>query len=482
MPSQLYWTLKEGKTLLELYSSLRPGEVMVLMIISMLGVLHQGIYIGSIWRKRKESFFEIFILLHLIVISVILRELNSAIGSSNILLMGYKNIRWFLGIILVGFAIYIYREKEEKNLLLASILVLVSLPINENLPYGFYSLLFILSLILLTARGMVLYLGEKKKQKIKISKNSIKEALDTQENGILFMEDNGNILLFNKSILYLMKEITGGYFRNGNLFWERLLELEEKPTYYIEEKNLLNLRLEDKSWQFTKKEINYKKKKVFQITAVDVTEEEDINQELIFYDNQLKKQHQDFKRALDKIQELRKEEAISRFWEYIHGTLGHYLSIIQRILKQKPIEVEDLKASMKSMNQDLRAIREVEPEKTYQDMVETFQALGIKLHRKGSLPEDKDISNLFIDIIREGINNAIRHGQSENIDIYLNEKDKRNTLVISNDGEPLREEIKWGGGLKNIKKRVEDLGGQVGVFLQPEFTLFIEVPSIPQKV
>lgn len=67
-------------------------------------------------------------------------------------------------------------------------------------------------------------------------------------------------------------------------------------------------------------------------------------------------------------------------------------------------------------------------------------------------------------IIQELINNSIKHGQAENIDINFNEKDQELNLNYRDDGIGFSTEVfeeKKGLGMKNIESRVELLNGDL---------------------
>lgn len=67
-------------------------------------------------------------------------------------------------------------------------------------------------------------------------------------------------------------------------------------------------------------------------------------------------------------------------------------------------------------------------------------------------------------IIQELINNSIKHGQAENIDINFNEKDQELNLNYRDNGIGFSTEVfeeKKGLGMKNIESRVELLNGDL---------------------
>ncbi len=468
--------------MIELYSTLNPNLVLGLLMLSVLGVAVQSLYHLTIWEGRLEKIFEGFVLLHLIIISLSLRRLNAGISSFFVKEEIYFHIRWTIGIVLLLAGLYIVTKKKERYIYTAIPLIIMSLPSLIRLPYGVYSYTFTISLILFIIRGGKYYSLEKNKRENMISPHSIKEALDTQQGGISFVEKGGNILLINSQMLILMKAITGRYYRNGERFWEDLKDKPIEKHYYTSlMEDRLIWKLENSSWLFQRKKIEYKGKEIYQIIATDVTEQETINQQLKEYGKALKDQQNQLKTTLQNIEDLRREEAISRSWEHIHGVLGQHISILERSLSQEPgSNHKSLLSIVDNLKKDLQDIREEQPEDIYQGMKTSFASLNIGLHRKGSLPQDERLAHFYIEIIREGINNALRHGNAQNIYISIEDEEKH-ILTLTNDGDLPREIISWGGGLTNIAHKVKDLEGTIKIDTRPGFKLLVEIPKNQSK-
>ncbi len=89
----------------------------------------------------------------------------------------------------------------------------------------------------------------------------------------------------------------------------------------------------------------------------------------------------------------------------------------------------------------------------------------------GELPEDADQGQLFADIAREAVSNAVRHGFASRITIRL----ESNKLIITDNGRGASGEIKEGGGLSGMRRRLEQMGGKLTVNSLPEFKVVAEL-------
>ena len=93
--------------------------------------------------------------------------------------------------------------------------------------------------------------------------------------------------------------------------------------------------------------------------------------------------------------------------------------------------------------------------------------------------EDPVLARKVVEIIREAVTNAVRHGGAENIYITIEGTDKVR-LIIENDGQALSGEIRWGGGLHSIQRRVEEAAGRLLIESDPRFRIIVELMKIEE--
>ena len=75
------------------------------------------------------------------------------------------------------------------------------------------------------------------------------------------------------------------------------------------------------------------------------------------------------------------------------------------------------------------------------------------------------------------LNNAIQYAKATEISANIWENEGSYTVVIRNNGKPPEREITEGGGLTNLRLRVENSGGKMTVQSVPRFSLAIEIPK-----
>lgn len=466
----------------EIYSTLNPSFVVILLMFSVFAMVFQAFYLFLMSLGDKVSIaFEALLCLYLLHISYMLRMVNTGIGSFTILYKENKIIGYMLAFFMVSIGLYIFIRERKKHVLMGIVLLPTVLPLMGRMPYKVHTFCLVLSLLLLLARAAVHLIMEFKKRKREISEYSVKEALDSQHNGILFAEKDGNILLINRKMINLMQELTGKNFRSAENFWDTLSAKESKYHNNNDSKtrDTFICTSDNHSWQFCRKEISYKRKMIYQITAVDVTEQESINKKLVVYGEQLREQQDRLKTTLLNLEELCQEEAIGRSWDQVHGVLGQHISILQRLLNKKSIpEKKLLSMKIKELLGALDFEKEKNPKEEYKEILSAFTSLGIDLFIEGELPEDIRIASLFVEAVREGISNAIRHGQAHSIQIKFTEHEDY-TLSITNKGKKAPfSTLVWGGGFTTIDRKVRELGGIFSVDAESDFTLKILISKL----
>ncbi len=467
-----------------LYRYFDQNILLFLLFLSLMGVVLQALYVSSIVFHRLLKSFEFLLLLYLAAVSVLLRHINSELADSMLVLWEYEH--WFslLAFVISVWGIFVY-AKTRRLLVPAGIgLVLLNMPASERVIGRFYGFYFVLSLALLILRAGISYYAERQRQETEITEYSVKEALDAQHSGILFAEKNGNIRLINRQMLALMRDLTGGNSRNAEKFWERLPGLTKdwyRPSAEEGAEQYLVETPRREVWQFVRKSFWLRGQETYQIIATDVTEQESITRQLKAYQAQLEAQKSRLQAALANLEELRQQEALSRMWNHVHDVLGQRISILQRELSnKKSVDYTLLQAQIDNLLTDLNFPEEEEPLQGYRDIINAFLPLGIRFHTQGQLPEDPVLAQKVVEIIREAVTNAVRHGGAENIYIQIEQTDKIR-LTIENDGRPATGEIRWGGGLRAIQRRVEESAGKLAIQAEPRFQLSVELPQAEKE-
>ncbi len=89
------------------------------------------------------------------------------------------------------------------------------------------------------------------------------------------------------------------------------------------------------------------------------------------------------------------------------------------------------------------------------------------------------MAKVFFEIIREATTNAIRHANSSKIYIKINETLEETNMTITNDGKKPNEFITENQGIKDMRRKVNSIGGIFYISTVPEFSVNVQIRNDP---
>lgn len=96
---------------------------------------------------------------------------------------------------------------------------------------------------------------------------------------------------------------------------------------------------------------------------------------------------------------------------------------------------------------------------------------------------DKEITNFtlrknIVLICKEALNNIAKYSKATQVKLILNKKDNHYHLIISDNGIGFNQEETKGNGLRNMRKRVEEMNGNFEIFTEKGTIIIINIPII----
>jgi len=314
-----------------------------------------------------------------------------------------------------------------------------------------------------------------------LSAISVKTAIDSLHTGVLFSERKGYILLSNARMQRLMTVISGKVSRNGNRFYDLLQAGDVQPGC---EKRELEMQLvyllpDHSAWMFTRTELNIRGKSYFQLTAADITERWDLTMRLRQQEDKLKQRSEEISETIANLHILSHEIETQKAKMRAHDILGERLTLLLRAIQSEQALDHDLLRSLShGLIDELKTVQSAPtPQDALDSLREMFSAIGVGVEISGELPRDNAIARLFADISREAVTNAVKHGFATKVDIQMNSSGDGYHLEISDNGFATSGDIKEGGGLSGMKRRLESFAGVLSVRTKPHFTLTIHLPD-----
>jgi signal transduction histidine kinase len=164
--------------------------------------------------------------------------------------------------------------------------------------------------------------------------------------------------------------------------------------------------------------------------------------------------------------------------------LGQRLSFILRTIRSgATVDKALLRSLSDGLLEELKKEKDAPtPKDELNSLAQALASIGVAFDFVGDLPDAQEDAKLMMNIIREAVTNAVRHGFATVITATIEEDEKGHLLTVTNDGQLPARPITDGGGLTGMKKRLEPYGGTLMIELDTCFTLKARLPKGSQDV
>lgn len=182
----------------------------------------------------------------------------------------------------------------------------------------------------------------------------------------------------------------------------------------------------------------------------------------------------------------------SRIAREIHDHVGHLLSrcLLQvgALLVTKPHGPHQESLTMikdtlaQAMEQIRKSVHDLHAESfelrtQVEALVQEFTFCPIRLDYRLEREPSKDIAYCFLAVIKEGLNNIMRHSGATQATLMLLEHPALYQLILQDNGAGARPDTGQGLGLKSMLERVQTLQGQMTIDQEGGFRIFISIPK-----
>ena len=440
----------------------------------------------SLFRSRQSSLWlvdislEILILLQLLMLSVMHGQVVQAGIMGLVMFQDFGTMRTVLlaaiaSVSLIG-AVAGKKPKTAYCIALAG----MTHPILEHSQGAVFPSLFLLALVLWTWRGISIAFKQHRWMKEELSAMSIRSAMDHLGTGVMFCEENGYIVLVNVEMQRVMMELTGKIHRNGKHFSDLISsgDVEEGwKAQFFQGQNVC-IYQDGSAWVFGTVELTIGKRKYLQITATDITERWKLIDLLQWRNEELLQRQLDLSRTIENLNVLTKEIEMQKAKMRVHDVLSERLTLLIRTVRgEHDTDHRLLLHHMQGLMEDLKAVQSTpSPADELDSIVETFAYVGVDVLVNEKLPVDSEAALIVVDVIREAVSNAVRHGFATEVYVEIDHGESMCVINITDNGYAPEGEVAEGGGILGMRNRVESLGGEVSVAFSPRFELRVVLP------
>ena len=304
--------------------------------------------------------------------------------------------------------------------------------------------------------------------------NAIKESFDRLPTAVCFFDRSGGIVLCNRQMYRLSQ-----YLLNSDMqYLEELQKALASPP-----KGIMPIASTENTyrfpdglvWKFEKAAVTDRYGETYiQLTAADVTALHRALEQLAEDNRRLEQDAEKLRRLSENVAAVAREREQLAAKSAMHDSLAACITVTKQYLA----------GDLGGINADV-VLREWEKSIVFRDaerlpareaLYESADSSGVAIRIRGTEPAG-GAADLMYAAMQVCLSNAIQYAQATELVTNIWEDGDRYTVLIRNNGRPPEKTITEGGGLSNLRRRIERIGGTMTVQSLPEFALVIGIPN-----
>lgn len=301
-----------------------------------------------------------------------------------------------------------------------------------------------------------------------LNKDSVIEAVNNMECGLLYSDGNGKIVLSNRKMLRLVRIFSEKRIVDAEELWRSIISFEKNDKARRIDFTMWPafLLTSGEVWSFQRSVISDSDKRYMEIVARNVTalyqkriDIESSIEELSLLQNRLGD-------VLKNISEGGNEEELLNYKIRIHDQLGNAILRTRQLLRAGSEDIKEAPQIFTVWDNTIKAFKNNRLEGEHNKagsldaLYKQAKTLGIDLVMFGSFPIWNEVA---VRAVKEAMYNSIRHAYANTLTVE-SYKDKEGFNVrIYDDGSCDVKSITEGGGLKALRRAVEEIGGRMNI-------------------
>ena len=304
--------------------------------------------------------------------------------------------------------------------------------------------------------------------------NVIKESFDQLPTATCFFDSTGGVVLCNRRMYELSQ-----YLLHSSI--QYLAEAEQalasppdgvgpiahaENTYQFPDQTI---------WKFEKRIVTDRYKETYtQLTAADVTQLHEALTQFAIDNHKLAQDAEKLKELSKTVEAVAREKEALAAKSAMHDSLASCITVTKQFLAG---DLDRISAEV--------VLREWEKSIAFRDSVlepakdslhHAAKSSGVTIRITGKIP-DGDMSELIYTAMQVCLTNAVQYAKATELAACIPENDDNVTVMIRNNGKQPEQPVREGGGLTNLRRRIEAAGGTMRIQSLPEFILCIEIPK-----
>lgn len=311
----------------------------------------------------------------------------------------------------------------------------------------------------------------KRDRESRLTADVIRQTVDRLSAGLMVSEADGTVLLANLKMAALCRRLTGELLSDAGRFWQ-----------YIEDhaEDRLIRTAEGEAWQFAKCVLTLDGKNYDQITAVEMTEQYRVTEELSEKNRHLKAVQERMKAVAAKERSLVAEREVMNARMTVHNRMGAVLLSGKYYLDHPENVKEEELLRLLEFNSHFLLGEAEQPEgetDALQRAIRTAERIGVAVEFRGEPPKDGIARTLVAQAVDQCAANTVRHAGGDRLTVTITGDGNGITAAYSNNGRAPEGPVTETGGLAGLRRAAEAAGGSMTVRSEPAFLLTITVPG-----
>ena len=319
--------------------------------------------------------------------------------------------------------------------------------------------------------------------KYNIKGRSIKESFDNLPSGVCFADSKGMIVLCNRQMHRLCCILLG----TGLQHIFELREALQTPTdtvTHVEGTNDTFRFPDGRIWEFRESTVTVVGGKTYtQIQALSLTELYAKKTELEQKNRELEEVNKRARKLYAELDNTVREEEAFAIKMRIHSDIGLRLLATHKVLREggltelkeagkiwrSTLNVFGIADAVASDYTNIEKKTSSRSEEMLHNLINSAAGIGLKIILDGNLPEDREQSYLITTAMRECATNTVRHAGGNEMKVRIFEVKSTLVVWIENNGKPPERRVVEGGGLSDLRKRIEKAGGTMRIKSSPTY-------------
>ena len=310
-----------------------------------------------------------------------------------------------------------------------------------------------------------------------LSAMSIKEAFDRLPAGLMYYSRGGVPIMINETMQGISHDLFGKWVYNAEAYWEEIKRSCREDE--ISDDKAIVESSEGKAYSFSRNLLHIKNVDVYELTAVDISDEYKLSRELAVSQERARGLNIRLKTLMGTIEYVTMNRELLNLKTSLHDNIGQCILIAKRYLYSP--ESIDKQRMLDFWRDNIHHLTNDEPEEwelPYYVISKEADRLGISLNIIGELPSESRLIPVVDAAISVHIGNTLKHADGTEATVAVKKKAEGYVISFTNNGRQPEEEIKEKGGLKNLRSQVESVGGKMEIISAPEFEMRITLPGM----